>query len=411
MNADTTIYFIFPYRGVGGVPLLFLRLAHAIAQKLHYRCVLVDYADGYMATRADINVVEVQHYTDDVKTHISGNSIVLFQTMSPWSIFPGLSISNDVSVLFWNCHPSNLAVEIPGLRNSASPRIQFISNFVLRSFKLQVRKFTSHLVDSRSIIFMDFENLYSARKATGLSLEKPVYVPIPAKSYELRDIRARNANATIHLCWIGRVVDFKVFILKRLIGDLSILAQDQSLKLTVIGSGSHLKELKDYCKLVSSYRIHLVEHLEEPELNKFIVNEVDILCAMGTSALEGAKFGVPVILLDISYVDVPETYVYRWLFDRDGSTLGEVLRNYDSTGSSLRSLRALLKEFSVSENTVSLKTYSYFQENHSIDMVMKRLLKALHQSKCLWGDLRTEGLLNRGLFYPMLRKIKRMTKS
>ena len=60
---------------------------------------------------------------------------------------------------------------------------------------------------------------------------------------------------------------------------------------------------------------------------------------------------------------------------------------------------------------MSLKTYSYFQENHSIDMVMKRLLKALHQSKCLWGDLRTEGLLNRGLFYPMLRKIKRMTKS
>ena len=131
---------------------------------------------------------------------------------------------------------------------------------------------------------------------------------------------------------------------------------------------------------------------------------------MGTSALEGAKFGVPVILLDISYVEVPERYVYRWLFERDGSTLGEILRNYNSSGSSLNSLRDLLKDFLVSKEAVSLKTYSYFQENHAMDMVTKRLLNALQQSKCLWGDLKTAGLLKRGYVYPILQKTKRLIK-
>lgn len=410
MNANTTIYFVFPYRGVGGVSLLFLRLAHAIAQNFNHRCVLVDYVDGYMATRANHNIVEVQHYTDDDKIDISGNSIALFQTMTPWSIFPGLSIADEVRVLFWNCHPSNLAVEIPGLRNVASPILKFLSNSLLHSYRLQARKFTTQLFENRSIIFMDFENLHSARKATGLSLEKPVYVPIPAKSYELRYIPCADDEAVLHLCWIGRIVDFKFFILKRLIDDLSKLSQEQQLKLTVIGNGSHLKKLKECCELVNNYQINFIEHLEEPELNEFLVSEVDILYAMGTSALEGAKFGVPVILLDISYVEVPETYVYRWLFERDGSTLGEILRNYNSSGSSLNSLRDLFKDFSVSKEAVSLKTYSYFQKNHAIDMVIKRLLNALQQSKCLWGDLKSEGLLKKGYVYPMLQKTKRLIK-
>ena len=149
MNANTTIYFIFPYRGVGGVSLLFLRLAHAIAQNFNHRCVLVDYVDGYMATRANNNIVEVQHYTDDDKIDISGNSIALFQTMTPWSIFPGLSIADEVRVLFWNCHPSNLAVEIPGLRNVESPTLKFLSNSLLHSYRLQVRKFTTQLFENR----------------------------------------------------------------------------------------------------------------------------------------------------------------------------------------------------------------------------------------------------------------------
>ena len=44
---------------------------------------------------------------------------------------------------------------------------------------------------------------------------------------------------------------------------------------------------------------------------------------MGTAALEGAKLGIPTILLDISYKSIKSEYNYRWLYERDGKTLGD----------------------------------------------------------------------------------------
>ena len=39
--------FCFPYRGSGGVPLLFLRLAKELS-KQNYKITLIDYKDGFM---------------------------------------------------------------------------------------------------------------------------------------------------------------------------------------------------------------------------------------------------------------------------------------------------------------------------------------------------------------------------
>ncbi len=417
MNKSTTIYFVFPYRGVGGISLLFLRLAHAIAENHRYKCVLVDYSDGYMATRANTNLVDVLHYYDDKKVVISGNSIVLFQSMTPWSIFPGLSISTEVRVLFWNCHPLNLALTLPGLRNfdaTSSGKVLNFSQLVLPSYLKQLRKFTKHLICGNGLIFMDKENLVSTEINTGIKVENPVYVPIPAVNNHMRISlnSATNGNPIIHLCWVGRIVDFKYFILKRLLDDLAILADISPCQflMTIVGDGSHLQQLKIHSCCITNYEIKFVNHLEESELNKFLIQDVDLLCAMGTSALEGAKLGVPTILLDLAYGDVPETYTYRWLFQRDGSTLGETLRSFSPDGCSHKSLSLLITELHHHEQIISQKTYSYFIKNHSMEVVIDKLLAALDNSTCLWGELKSKGFLRRGVVYSLFNIIKRILK-
>jgi hypothetical protein len=259
---------------------------------------------------------------------------------------------------------------------------------------------------------MDYENVRSTEENVGIKIESPVYLPIPAESKELRRIAGRGSDVAIHLCWIGRVVDFKYFILERLLDDLSILAVQSLLefKVTIIGDGTHLPQLKAYCNKIEAYTVTLLDHLEEPLLNQFLVNEVDILCAMGTSALEGAKFGVPTILLDVSYTYVPETYIYRWLYQRDGSTLGETLRVFHEEGSSHGSLKLLIEEFSADKRVVSERTHTYFLKNHSMEKVVDGLLVALGQSKCFWGDLKLAGLLDKGFVYPLFKIIKRVIK-
>jgi hypothetical protein len=409
------IYFVFPYRGVGGVSILFLRLAHTIATDFHYKCVLVDYRDGYMATRADVGVVSVIHYEDSGVLDIYGDSIVVFQSMTPWSMFPGLSIASDVRVLFWNCHPANLVAKLPGFRNSTlvySGALSSITSLILRPFTTKLTKFVQHLLHNNGLVFMDHENVKSTEESVGFVIDNPVFIPIPAERKEIRTVVARENGETLHFCWIGRIVNFKYFILKRLLDDLSILACDSSIKfkVTIVGDGSHLPQLKAHCNKINTYNVNFVAHLEESSLDGLLVNDVDILFAMGTSALEGAKYGVPTILLDIAYSDVPATYVYRWLYSRDGSTLGDTLRSFNNEGSSYQSLKLLMDEFLDEEEAVSQRTYAYFEKNHSMEEISARLLDALGESRCLWGDLKSKGLLSRGLIYPLFKKIKRIIK-
>ena len=415
MDNSTTVYFIFPYRGVGGVSVLFLRLAHTLARSHHYRCILVDYSDGYMATRANHELVTVANYSDDFKTDISGNSVVIFQSMTPWSIFSGLSIADNIPVLFWNCHPSNLVAMLPGYSNSNvshSNVLSQISALVLKPFRAKLTKFVKHLLDSNALVFMDHENVKSTEESVGFVIDNPVFIPIPAERKEIRTVVARENGETLHFCWIGRIVNFKYFILKLLLDDLSILACDSSIKfkVTIVGDGSHLPQLKAHCNKINTYNVNFVAHLEESSLDGLLVNDVDILFAMGTSALEGAKYGVPTILLDIAYSDVPATYVYRWLHSRDGSTLGDTLRSFNNEGSSYQSLKLLMDEFIDEEEAVSQRTYAYFEKNHSMEQISARLLDALGESRCMWGDLKSKGLLSRGLIYPLFKKIKRIIK-
>src|SRR5690606_28464442 len=43
------LFFCFPYRGVGGVSLLFMRLGTFLAEQHGMEVTLIDYADGFMA--------------------------------------------------------------------------------------------------------------------------------------------------------------------------------------------------------------------------------------------------------------------------------------------------------------------------------------------------------------------------
>ena len=48
-EAKPHLYFIFPYRGIGGVPVLFLRVGEYLAKHELAMVHFVDYSDGAMA--------------------------------------------------------------------------------------------------------------------------------------------------------------------------------------------------------------------------------------------------------------------------------------------------------------------------------------------------------------------------
>lgn len=116
MSERPKLWFCFPYRRVGGVSLLFLRVGEELSRLGMADVTLVDYADGYMARHHDPALSTLAAYRDDGVVEVPEDAILILQSMSPWSIYPGLRPSPATRVLFWNCHPFNLVPTLPGAR-------------------------------------------------------------------------------------------------------------------------------------------------------------------------------------------------------------------------------------------------------------------------------------------------------
>ena len=97
------IVFCFPYRGVGGVPVLFLNLATYFAKESRFDVYIVDFKDGYMAKNYDHEYLTLITYGEK-NTLIPNDSVMIFQSMTPWSVFPNITIPAETKIIFWNLY-------------------------------------------------------------------------------------------------------------------------------------------------------------------------------------------------------------------------------------------------------------------------------------------------------------------
>ncbi|MDA9937644.1 hypothetical protein N9D09_00960 [bacterium] len=390
-------------------------MAHELTKKYDIECILIDYADGYMASRANKDLVDVVYYSDDFELSICDDAIIVFQSMTPWSIFPMLHVPDKTKILFWNCHPQNLVPTLPGMRvldRIKSPILRNFCKLLLSPYMTQTKKFVTHLLATKGLVFMDRENVRNTESCLGLHITDPSYIPIPSTSANPVSFPINSLNETptkIRLSWVGRIVDFKYFILKKLLFDLEAVSGEINLDITmtIIGDGSHHFKLTQDIAELAKIDIKLIHHLEESILDDFLRNETDILFAMGTSALEGAKFGIPTILLDLAFTEVPSGYQYQWLYERDGSTLGDIIADCKDDSSSVSSLKSIFTRWLEQENELSDLTLEYFNQNHDISVVAHKFTHALESCCCVWGDLKSKGLLRRGVAYPVFKLLRK----
>lgn len=408
------IYFIFPYRGVGGVPLLFLRFAEYLTRNKLANCILVDYSDGYMARNVNSQEIRVASYREDVPIHIPSGSVAVFQSMTPWSIFPSLKISDDVRILFLNCYPFNLIPLLPGIRRQMQNSLslsRFVHNFLLRSFYNKCRKFTEYIFNQDALVFMDLVNVKTTSRFLNIELNAPSYVPVGiAGAKDLlvsRDLK-NDLRKIVRVAWIGRVVDFKYYSLHYALEALNELVDrlGLSFEITIVGSGDYESKLKQEVLKLSKLQLAFIENIEPSKLDQFLLGKVDLLLAMGTSALEGAKLGVPTILLDIAYSPVSKDYCFKWLYQQSGYTLGNLVDDTEMSPNN-SSLEELIVQLQSDFSGVSERTLGYFMNHHEIGRSSHRLLDAVNRTRCTYGQLRESGYLNRGFIYSTFYKIKK----
>lgn len=402
MNDFESIVFYFPYRGVGGVSVLFLRLAEHL--KRRHRVYVADYSDGYMARHVPggVNLIPI-----DKGPLFPRNGVFVFQSFLPWR-FPFLAdVDPGARVFFWNLHPKNFN---PELFNAAHDRaamacIARLLNPLAAARRSKTRSILSYLLGKDALVFMDRENVRSTAALTGLEIREPRFLPVVLPRVEPAGrVNHPVPSKPLRCAWVGRIADFKWQILEHLIVRLREASTSVgAIRFSVIGGGEFKERVQLFAggKATGTFSVEFLPDFSPEGLAAHLRSNVDILFAMGTSALEGARLGVPVFLLDYSYKPIAGSYRFRHLFEREDNCLAEEIaaRHLETTSSLERSIAAILADYP----GYSERCRQYCEEHFGLEAVAPAFLKYCRGTQATFGEMAALGFFDSDWIGKVLR--------
>lgn len=385
MSGPEKIIFYFPFATVGGVSVLFLRASKLLSKTKEV--FLMDLPDGYMAR----NLPEsVGFFSVFEKDRIPADSILIVQACYPWRI-PGFEkFPASTRILFWNLHPDNFFPHLfYGMRNH--PIKKFIYLLCTYFRMKRGRDFILNLIEHNSLHFMDRPNFEGTCSHLKISLSDPKSyfrimtddpVPIAAVTKNSKPSSQKRFG------WLGRIEDFKTPILLHILWRLSNL-RIKNLEFVVIGSGEDLEKVTSFASQISDIDIDFTGEVPFEDANHYI-SQLDLLFAMGTSALEGAKQSVPTVLTDYSFDEIEGLYHFQMIYQKEGHSLGERI-----TSSHLEercSLNSLINEICKNKEVYGQRCFDYWKENFSPEIFMRDFSSVAEENLITCGDIVKSGI-------------------
>lgn len=389
------IEFFFPYREVSGVPVLFSRMAKVLAGRgVPVR--VLDFVDGAM-TRLVTNApgVEVGIVEEGGRIAVDPDSLLVMQGILPATIRPELAPHAETRLLFWSLHPMNwipTIVPLPAARDYQARKPE-LNRWVLGTFEGGLRRrlgdFLSDLDRHGSLLFMDGPNLTSVTDRLGVRFPDPTFLPVPSEpSPQPIHVPDWNGERPLRVGWVGRIADFKVHVLRHTLAQVARWTEATGARAVfdVVGDGPEAEGLRADAPRVDGLEIRWLGSRTPDELAGWLEKDIDLLAAMGTSALEGAGIGVPTLLVDPAYGPVSPRYGYRWLHEAKDFSLGDFVDG-SGMGPGRRTFGEVAEELRVSGVQVSRTAYRYVVEHHALDRVVDRFIELAPRAEYRWGAL------------------------
>lgn len=413
---NKSICFYFPYFEDSGVPVLFYRMANTIAQyHSDIDVFVVDYEKGAMARNLlDLPNLKLIIFKNNNKIELPKDSVLVMQTFIPYYWPKELDLESSQKIFFWNLHPQNL---IPSLLPLPFLRALPMNNFTLyktlsfayNSLFNKLQKYIRLLNSTDSLCFMDKTNLDFTSKYLFIDIKNKQYLPVPAVEPTI-DVKFGQLKDVINVGWVGRLCDFKSYILVYTINKLSEIAprfENKKFVYHIVGDGPYLDYIKKNIKQSASVSVVFHGSLLHHELDNFISTHFDIMTAMGTSALEGAKLAKPTILLDFTFKKIKKDYLFRNLYETEGFDLAHLISDSDYKKNN-DSLFSILSEIILEYPFQSQKALQYFNEHHNIENVQFLFIEKALSSKLIFSMIDPEILRKSRLLtlYNKLRKLE-----
>jgi glycosyltransferase involved in cell wall biosynthesis len=397
------VVFFYPSHRVGGAEYLIIRLTEYFLEH-NINCYIIDFKNG-IYRKLSKKIPESAFIEFKENFIIPEDSYIVTYPSEIKKLSEYINKNNKKNkVLFWIIHHDNFESLIP-LKNH-------LPNFLLKLLLYPTIKKTIRILnEKKSLIAMNSGVLERFKYLYGVNYDIP-YCPIPVKIINKLSTKNTNYSFTFKsknkfkCVWLGRISVEKIYPIKRIIEDMDLL-NNVNIEFDIIGDGEYkyiIKEFKPRSHLKVRFLGTIIENLDS------ILKNYDICFAMGTSALEAAKLGIPTVLVDPSYCELPRGYKYRWLYETEDFNLGYMLptekvkENKLNIGDIFNILSDQEKKIIIGE-----RCYQYVVNNHSLETVAKKLLDFINNSKLTIEDVR-ELEINSSLFFNLFKKIHKIGK-
>jgi len=376
---------------------------------------VIDFENGAMwRNLVDLPNIEKIKFEHNIIVSPPAESILVMQTFVPYYWPKELILDENQKLFFWNLHPQNLIpslLPIPFLRQIPynNPKVYSFLTFFYKKLLQRLRNFTRCLIDNKGLSFMDKSNLDYTSNYLNLQIKNRDFIPVPASSSKL--IFNLNdeiiLNDVIRFTWIGRLCDFKSYILIYTIKKLNEISRkfnNKKFEFNIVGDGpfeGYIRSEINNCKNLSVIFYGAIPH---NEIDNFILTKTDIVMAMGTSALEGAKLGKPTFLLDLTLKEIKDDYKFRMIYDTKEFDLGHFITKEDFLKNN-NSFYDLLNDIINNYKNHSINSYNYFEKNHNIKNVKLLFLEKIMNSNLVYSMI-DKTAFNKSLLLKIYNKIR-----
>lgn len=380
-EGTTKVVFFFPWKEVSGGPIYLTRLADELAKSDDYEVYYTDYEDSLsdtLLTNEKVRkiVVSVNDFSVKIKEPVVFITPIYFACWIP-------ELHPDSKIVFINWHMCC----IPSL----------YSNW--RISEREMSQFLKLVRDTSSVFFCDESHRLGQNTATIEFAKDIVPISLPDKIVKARETLISDNEYNVAV--VGRLVIDKIYSITNLLDNIEKSEIDQIVNVHIIGDGPE-KRLIDNKKYKKS-KLKFLGTLNSAELDVYLSDNVDILFAMGTSALEGGALSLPSVIIPHNMHPIYcDSYVY--LQDTQGYCLGWYENQFDELLLKPVRLQKIFDDVYRNKMKAELgaKAYSYYLDSHKIESTVKPFKKIIDNTSLTFRAL--NDCSNK--FIPVIKEIK-----
>jgi hypothetical protein len=259
----------------------------------------------------------------------------------------------------------------------------------IKLFEDSVKTFVGEMISSSSLYFMDGSTLKDTERIYGeIPASSIIPIPVIRKVNNLFQNRLEDSltDGIVRVTYLGRGGGmWKIFPILHFAEEVCKMSTNVKFRLLIATDAdtkyrqalSHLQSEK----LAISYNLHL----DHNDIEEFLLANSDLHVAMGTSALEGARLGIPTILVDASNRPFPKDYRYRWIFESNiDCTLGYWINKDSAYLERGAFLNCILDRYIADKSyrkEISDSCFEYTNQNHDLSSTAERVLEACEKTK------------------------------